>query len=219
MELAPALACLKNFLLVICEKDQAVGGIVQLAGEDGLNLRVTAHHGLSEAFIKHYAHRPRDDGTPCTQALVERRRVVIRDVDTDEAYAPHLAITKAEGIRAIQSTPLISPQRHSLGALTTFYPTPQHPGAESLRLIDQCADAAMLLIEAVNLQAKLGRLSRQSGMPFRPMDDEVVRSADAAKGLLKSLNASNYANMLPVARRNLKQVVAELDFQVARQEV
>lgn len=219
MELAPALASLKNFLLVISDTEHAVGGVVQLAADGSQDLHIAAHHGLSEEFVRHYAHGTPNDGTPGSQALAERRRVVIRDVEADEAFAPHLAVTHAEGIRAIQATPLISVQRHSLGVLTTFYSKPQHPGAESLRLIDQCADVARLLIEAVNLQAKLSRLSSRSGMPFRPIDDHVVRSADAAKGLLKSLNATNYMNMLPVALRNLKQVVAELEFQVTRQEV
>ncbi|MFN2301237.1 MAG: GAF domain-containing protein [Gammaproteobacteria bacterium] len=219
MDLAPAIASLKNFLLVISDTEHAVGGVVQLAAEGSQDLHIAAHHGLSEGFVRHYANRTPGDGTPYTQALAERRRVVIRDVEADEAYAPHLAVTQNEGILAIQATPLISAQRHSLGVLTTFYSKAQHPGAESLRLIDQCADGAMLLIEAVNLQAKLSRLFSRSGMPFRPIDDHVVRSADAAKGLLKSLNSTNYLNMLPVARRNLKQVVAELEFQVARQEV
>jgi GAF domain-containing protein len=85
--------------------------------------------------------------TSWAQVLMERRRIVIRDIRGDTAFAPHRRYAHDAGYVAVQSTPLIGNSFRLLGVLTTFFDRPHHPGPQAIATLDGCARIAALLLE------------------------------------------------------------------------
>jgi hypothetical protein len=70
-----------------------------------------------------------------------RARIVVSDVATDPIFAGSEAgrVLQAAGIRAVQSTPLVSTTGNVLGMLSTHYDHPGAPGEAELEAIDLIA--------------------------------------------------------------------------------
>jgi hypothetical protein len=69
-------------------------------------LRIVAHSGFAE-FLEHFA-AVADDASACWRAAGRRARVVIEDVDEDEAFAPHRPIGSSASSRrtsAVRTAP------------------------------------------------------------------------------------------------------------------
>ncbi len=116
-------------------------GCVQLVSDDGERLEMFAHHGYAagSGFIKQFL---RQGSKPaCDAARQSGQRLVIEDVET----FPGLAGTRdrevalADGIRATQSTPMISRTGELVGVLSTQFPQPHRSTEHELRLIDLLA--------------------------------------------------------------------------------
>jgi len=80
-------------------------------------------------------------------ALTTRRRTIVEDIAGSSIYEPGLRnVLIASGIRAVQSTPLVSPGGEVVGLLTTHY-SRNCPSGHDLHVIDDLApEAAALLV-------------------------------------------------------------------------
>lgn len=120
----------------------AVHSVEPLAG----GLALEHHHGLGPRYVDLFTHL--DSGAACTQAQHRRERVVVHDVATSPVYtAEHRDAVLQAGARAVQSTPILTPDGACAGVLTTHHGRAADlPGTPQLELVDRvCADAGRWL--------------------------------------------------------------------------
>jgi signal transduction histidine kinase len=105
------------------------------------------------------------------RATETRARVIIEDVECDEAFAPYRSVAAAVGFRAVQSTPLIAHSGEVLGVLSTYFRDSHRLSMREMRLADLHAKLAVDLIgraraEAQSLcaQQELAHLTRVMSM-------------------------------------------------------
>jgi PAS domain S-box-containing protein len=161
---------LHDILAAAIEITGARMGNIQLL--DGDSLRVAVHQGLPDAVVRFF-----DSGqtrAACYAALDRGERVIVDDVATSPIFVgtPSLDVLRAAGVRAVQSTPLISRSGRMLGMFSTHYDyAPARPGDRALRLLDILARQAADLIESKQadqvLRARESQLQRLiSETPF-----------------------------------------------------
>ncbi|MBW3127766.1 CheR family methyltransferase [Hymenobacter profundi] len=142
-------AALEELVALACDFTHTDRGCVQLVSEDGQQLEMYAYQGYTETnpFIQHFLRT--DSGAACDVVRRDRTRLLIEDVET---FAPLLGtqdreITLAEGIRATQSTPLITRSNGVIGVLSNQFRQPHRPTEHQLQLLDLLAWTAADFIE------------------------------------------------------------------------
>jgi PAS domain S-box-containing protein len=140
---------LEELIALACDITNTDRGCIQLLSEDGQRLEMYACQGYREGspFIQQFLHvdwQAADD-----PAHPDRTRLLIEDVET---YPPLLDTTErevalAEGIRAIQSTPLITRSSGLVGVLSNQFRQPHRPTEHQLKLLDLLAWTAADFVE------------------------------------------------------------------------
>jgi signal transduction histidine kinase/ActR/RegA family two-component response regulator len=122
---------------------------LQAVAEDGGALDLLAYRGFDAEFGRTFARVGPETRTSCSVAWQLGRRVVVPDVETCDFIVgtPALEQHRQTGIRAVQSTPLISRGGQLLGMISTHWKTPHQPAERDLRLLDVLARQAADLIE------------------------------------------------------------------------
>jgi GAF domain-containing protein len=122
-------------------------------------LKLIGHFGFSEEAAKFWGWVRADSKCTCGVAIVRRERVIAADVekadfmaDTEDQRQLLLA-----GIRAAQTTPLLSRSGELVGMITTHWKTPHVPTERDLRLLDILARLAADLIERKTQDEELRR--------------------------------------------------------------
>jgi PAS domain S-box-containing protein len=150
-ELQPLLV---EILDATIELQNADFGNVQLYNPQNRTLQIVAQHGFKPEFMDQF-REVRDDSATCCRALRSGSRVIVEDVQTDEAFKPHLQIAAAAGFRAVQSTPLFSRSGQPLGVISTHFRSPRRPSERELRLTDLYARQAAELVEIKQAETRL----------------------------------------------------------------
>jgi PAS domain S-box-containing protein len=132
-------------------------GNIQLLNPETEALEIVAQRGFHQDFLEYFGN-VRDTGAACGRAMELRERVIIEDVETDSAFAPHRHIAASSGFRAVQSTPLFSRGGEFLGMLSTHFRRPHRPLPRDLRFTDLCAAHAAEIID----QKRLDEARRQA---------------------------------------------------------
>jgi len=178
---------LEEILAATISLQDADLGNVQLYDAPTNSLSIVAQHGFSDAFLARFRVVDSRDDTACGRALRGRARVVIEDVEKDDAYEPHRAIAAREGYRAVQSTPILARNGTLRGMLSTHFRQPHIPSERALQLTDLYMRLAADLI-------------------VRAQDEDAIRAArDAA-------DRANLAKgrFLATASHDLRQPVQTL---------
>jgi PAS domain S-box-containing protein len=131
-------------------------GDVQLYDARNGTLRIAAHRGVGEDFLKHFACVDANDTSASGAALKLGQRVVIEDVTKYAPYAPHLGVAASTRYRGVNCTPLT--ERGSgllLGMFNTLFRDPYRPDEARLRLSDMFAAHAAELVSCSRTQQKL----------------------------------------------------------------
>ncbi len=99
-------------------------GSVQLVDQDQGGLRLERQRGFTEDAIDYFTGVSGDE-TACGRAL-RGERVVVADVTTDPIHTGHESgeVLLAMGVRAVQSTPLLTPTGQVVGVVSTYHPEP-----------------------------------------------------------------------------------------------
>jgi PAS domain S-box-containing protein len=155
-------------------------GCVQLVSEDGTRLEIVAQRGYADdgPFISRFRHQ----GAVVACNAVRRQHV--RFVTEDVASHPGFIGTadgeaaSADGIRAAQSTPLISRSGQMVGVLSTQYRAPYSPSEHELRLIDMLGWAAADFIDRHRTEAALERVTQARHAFLLRLTDEVRQLSD-----------------------------------------
>lgn len=122
-------------------------GNIQIYESPSNSLRLAVWQGFGERFVERFRHQ----GTRwlCEAAATTAERVLCEDVAAEPALkgTEDLAVLLGEGIRAVQSTPLVSLDGRPLGVLNTHFPKPHRPAERELRYLDLLARMAADFIE------------------------------------------------------------------------
>ena len=172
------LGCLLGEILSAAESISGSDkGNIQLLGKTG-ELRIEAQHGFSPKFLEFFNAVDDHDTSACGAALKTCERVVVEDVERSPVFAgtPALRIMLNAGVRAVQSTPMISRTGALVGMLSTHYSQPHVPSERDLRLIDLLARQAADLIEKFRADEQL----RVSNEALRRANEDLKQFAFAA---------------------------------------
>ncbi len=129
-------------------------GILQLL--EGKSLRIVAQHGHDASFLKFFGSPETIPSLYC-QAARRGERVVVPDVEESELFAgtESLPVLRAAGVRAVQSTPMVSRTGKSIGILSTHWSKPHSPDEQELLQIDLLVRQAADLIEGARAEEAL----------------------------------------------------------------
>jgi PAS domain S-box-containing protein len=133
-------------------------GSVQVLDEESNELHLLAWQGFEPEAASHWMRIPDDDpATVCSHALRDHRRVLVRDVENFPPLqgTPDLEHMRRCGIRAVQSTPLLSRSGKPVGMLSTHWSRPHLPSQRDLHLLDVVARQAADLIERRRAEDRL----------------------------------------------------------------
>lgn len=141
-------------------------------------LKLLAWKGFHPLSAAHWEWVRLDSGSCCAAALSEGRRIIVPDIETSEFIGAHHDEYRRSGIRAVQSTPLISRSGHLLGMISTHWREVHWPSERALRALDVLARQAADLIERSKSEMKL----RESEERARQLAAIVESSDDAIIG-------------------------------------
>jgi PAS domain S-box-containing protein len=132
-------------------------------------------HPQSAAFWEWV--RPESGGS-CATAMSAGRRIIVPDVEASELIGTPDAIEyRRSGIRAMQSTPLISRSGRLLGMISTHWREVHQPSERAIRSLDILARQAADLIERSEAEAALRdseERARQLAAIVESSDDSIV---------------------------------------------
>ncbi len=133
-------SCLGEILQVAIEISGADKGNIQLIDAEGGKLRLATQSGFEKPFLKFFAVID-DDTSVCGRAMHLQQRVMVEDVTESESFPDPAArqVLVDAGVRAVQSTPLISSGGALLGMINTHFESPRRASEQELRLMDLLA--------------------------------------------------------------------------------
>jgi len=121
---------------------------VQVFDRPTRSLRIEAQYGFDSPFLKFFGC-VHDGHAACGTALERRERVIVEDVTASPIFrgTPALEVLLNAGVRAVQSTPLVSPSGSVLGILSTHWCLPWRPSRRELFRLDLLARSAAEWLE------------------------------------------------------------------------
>lgn len=153
-------------------------GNVQLLDEATGALQIETHHGFSEDFVEFFSRVHEDEAALWGTALARRQRVFVEDMDKSPIFAgtAALEVLQREGIRAVQSTPIVTRDGALIGMLSTHFETHRQFSEQDLRLLDLLVRQAADLIEKARSDEEL----RVSNAALMRANEDLKQFAFAA---------------------------------------
>jgi len=140
---------LNEILDAAIEVTEAHLGNIQLVDQGFL--RIVAQRRCSTEFLNFFETVSHETTAACASALLSRSRVIVEDVCSDDLFRGTTAgeVLLRNGIRAVQSTPLIGPSGEVYGMLSTHFDRPGRPDERALRYLDLLASQAGQVLETL----------------------------------------------------------------------
>jgi len=163
--------CLDAILEVAIDLTHAAKGNVQLVDKHSGALAIEAHHSFSQEFLDFFKGVHDGTAATCGLAIKSRHRVVVEDITRSDIFqgTRSLTVLLGEGVRAVQSTPLISSTGDVLGVISTHFSEPRRPSERELRMLDLLARQTADYLERTEAGAKL----RDSQERYRNLFDSI----------------------------------------------
>jgi len=126
--------CLDEIVATAIAITNADKGNVQLLDAESGTLRIAAQRGFGEPFLKVFAEAAAGEAQAAD-------RILVPDITRSEMFAgqPSLDVLLSEGVRAVQSTPVVSSSGQVFGMISTYFREARQPGARDLHLMDLLA--------------------------------------------------------------------------------
>jgi PAS domain S-box-containing protein len=123
-------------------------------------LRLLAYRGFNPSAAAFWEWVRPGSGSTCGVALATGNRSIVPDIELSDfmAGSEDLETYRQTGIRAVQSTPLVSRDGHLLGMISTHWRNPHQPSERDFRLLDVLARQAADLIERKQAEHTAQRL-------------------------------------------------------------
>ena len=144
-------------------------------------LRLLASQGFHPESAAFWEWVSVDSKSSCAAALRDTKRIIIHDIESSDLLgkAPDLREYRRSGIRAVQSTPLVSRGGRLVGMISTHWREPRTPTERELRLMDVLARLASDLIE--RNQAELALAQAQDQLADRAVQLEQLVTERTAR--------------------------------------
>jgi signal transduction histidine kinase len=169
-------------LMEACDLESLCGRVIDVAAElldadcaslqtrdaQKQQLRLIASKGFVPEAAAFWEWVDAGSSSCCGQALSRGERVIIPDVESDERLAgtEDLRQMRRCGIRAVQSTPLLSRDGAPLGMLSTHWRRSYLPQGELLRFLDALARQIARLLERLEAEEER-RAASEAGLRVR----------------------------------------------------
>ena len=209
---------LREILLASNELLGTNRGNIQLYDAVTKRLSLVVHQGFGQAFLERFA----ESGNPmiCDRAAERLDRVIIPDLTVEPGLQGtfDLKVLLDDGIRAVQSTPLLTREGRLLGMLSNHWNEPHRPTDRDLRYLDLLARMAADYIERTRAEQSLldadkrkneflAMLAHELRNPLAPIGNavEVLRHSRVDTGQVEQASA-----MLDRQVRQLVRLVDDL---------
>jgi PAS domain S-box-containing protein len=168
--------CLGAILDTAIEITGAAKGNIQLLDRASHTLCIGASRGFGEPFLKFFEHVS-EDSSACGTAMLSHERAIVEDVTQSTIFAdkPSLDILLDSGVRAVQSTPLVSSSGKILGMVSTHFSQPHRPSERELRFLDLLVRQVADYLERKETESRLleqARLLNESHDAILVLDNE-----------------------------------------------
>ncbi len=129
--------CLETAIAIM----NADKGNVQLVDDATGALRIAAQVGFEQPFLDFFASVRTNDPSACAAAMSGVGRTMVEDITRSEIFAgqPSLRVLLEAGVRAVQSTPLVSSTGKVLGMVSTHFRDPHRLPPREARFMDLLA--------------------------------------------------------------------------------
>lgn len=145
---------------------------VLLLAADGMHLRRGAAPSLPEEYntwVNGLAIGPAAGS--CGTAAYRRERVVVEDIATDPLWLGFADAALSRGLRACWSQPILAMSGQVLGTFAMYYRQPRIPTSQELRLIEDAAHLAGMVIERKRAEEAL----QESERHFKELAERNIR--------------------------------------------
>lgn len=133
-------------------------GNVQIIDPASSDLRIVAQRGFQDWWIEFWNVEAKGHGV-CGSAVEHGTRVIVEDVQNSPLFAgkPTLDVQLRAGVRAVQSTPLLTRSGKPVGVLSTHFRQPHRADERTLKWMDLLARQAADTIENAQVTTALRR--------------------------------------------------------------
>ena len=188
------LCTAKNSDLQSC-LEQAVDAAIAFTGADKGNLQcrdrdsgtltIAAQRGFSDQFLEFFREVQCESSSACGAAMNSRQRVMVPDITRSDTFRgqPSLEVMLADGVRAVQSTPLVSSTGAILGMISIHFAQSHECGPRELQLMDLLARQIADLLERRQAEQALRNSDRQK-------DDFLATLAHELRNPIAALSGS-----------------------------
>ena len=129
---------------------------IQMLSPNGDELKLLANRGFTPEAAAFWETVRLDSHSTCGEALRAGSRSIVRDVEHSDVVAgDDLRTYRQTGIRAVQSTPLLSRTGKLVGMMSTHWRQPHQPSPRDLTLFDILARQAADLVERRHVEEAL----------------------------------------------------------------
>jgi signal transduction histidine kinase/DNA-binding response OmpR family regulator len=138
---------LREILAAACAITSTPKGSIQFLNKGTGQLSILIQQGLGLELVWHFKDRGCD--AICRRAHQTGERVIVEDITREPELAGtvELEVFLADGVLAVQATPLINHNGKVVGMLSTYFSQPNRPDDNQLRYLDLLAHMAADLIE------------------------------------------------------------------------
>ena len=147
----------------IMRSDAASLQVLRPERGQGGELQLLATLGFTADAVRFWEWVRIDSGCSCGEAMRTGRRAVAEDIETCAFMTgtPDRTAYVDAGIRAVQSTPLVTRSGAIVGMISTHWRRPHTPSANALRRFDVLARQAADLVERATIEEVLRERERQ----------------------------------------------------------
>jgi signal transduction histidine kinase/ActR/RegA family two-component response regulator len=150
----------------------AAKGDIQLYNRTLGTLNMAAQRGFDGALLDFWSNVSGGSGA-CGTAMEREQRVIVEDVATSPIFVgtPALDVLLQAGVRAVQSTPVMSRSGKLLAVLSTHFAASHRPDERALRLLDLLARQTADIIERARAEADLRSAYEQAEAATHAKDE------------------------------------------------
>lgn len=169
-------------------------GNIQLLDPVSGELRIAAQRGFPQWWVEFWNKVAPGKGC-CGTALERGERIIVEDVELSPIFAgsPALDVQLRAGVRAVQSTPLLSRSGKPLGMFSTHYRTAHRPDERALVLLDLLARQVADIIEHARNDAALRELNLDLEHQVHARTADLASEREQLRKVLQMLETASSA--------------------------